>query len=168
MPVTSNWNFDYESPSSLPGITLTGGPSLVSPILAVQVDAALTTVSGRIDDVEDDITAIQTDISDIETDIVAGQTAITNLTNWTRTGSTAISFTTQDSFTQAVLFGFTFPDIPKVMTNINSGAGATSRWISRAISITTTGFTMFVFAPTAGLTQTWVSIPVDWVATYRA
>lgn len=167
MPVTSNWSFEYESPSSLPGVTLTGGPSNASPILAVQVDAAMTTLAGRIDDNDDAITAIQGDISDIETDITAGQASITNLTNWTRTGSASVSFTTQDSFTVAVNFGFTFPAEPTVMTNIHSGAGSTSRWGSRSISTTTTGFTLFVFAPTAGLTQTWASIPVGWVATYR-
>lgn len=167
MPVTTNWGFEYESPSSLPGITLTGGPSGASPILAVQVDAALNTVSGRIDDVESDIVAINSDISDLEIDIAAGQASITNLTNWTRTGVVSMSFTAQASSTASVSFGFSFPSVPRIATNIESAAGETARWGSRAYNVTTTGFTMFVFQNQA-TTNTWVSIPVTWVATYRA
>jgi hypothetical protein len=167
MPVTSNFGFDYESPSSLPGVTLTGGPSNASPILAVQIDAAMTTQSGRVDDVESDILAIQSDITDLQTDIVAGQTSITNLTNWTRTGTTNVSFSALEASTVAVTFGFTFPAVPKVMTNIQNGAAATSRWDGRAITVTTTGFTLFVYSNAAGSTSTWSAIPVDWTATYR-
>jgi hypothetical protein len=166
MPVSSTWGFEYESPSSLPGITLTGGPGGGSPILAVQVDAALNTVSGRIDDVEDDITAINADIADLENDITAGQASITNLTNWSRVGTVSMSFTTLNSSTASVSFGFTFPAAPRVLGNIDSGAGSTAGWVARPISITTTGFTMFVFQA-AGTTSTWAAIPVNWVATYR-
>jgi hypothetical protein len=167
MPVTTSWGFEYESPSSLPGITLTGGPGGGSPILAVQVDTALNTISGRIDDVESDIVGINADIADLENDITAGQTAITNLTNWIRDGSTSISFTTLSSTTVAVAFGFTFPAPPTVMTNIETGVGAAARWISRAINITTTGFDMFVHSADA-TTDTWVGVPVTYIALYRA
>lgn len=138
-----------------------------SPILAVQVDSAMSILSGRVDDHDDDITAINSDISDIETDITAGQASVTNLTNWTRTRVTNVSFTTQDSFSLAVSFGFTFPAEPVVVTNINSGAAATSRWISRAISVTPTGFSLFVFSSVSGATSTWSAIGVGWTATYR-
>jgi hypothetical protein len=166
MPTTTNWGFEYESPSSLPGITLTGGPGGGSPILAVQVDTALNTVSGRVDAVESDITGINADIADLENDIIAGQTNITNLTNWTRIGTRSVSFTTQSSFTVATTFGFTFAAPPGVTTSIDSGAGETARWGSRAISVTTTGFTLFVFQNQA-TTNTWVNIPVVWIAHYR-
>jgi hypothetical protein len=169
MPTTANWSLEYESPSSLPGVTLTGGPAMASPILAVQVDAALTTQSVRMDGIDDDITAINGDISTINNTLTSHQNNITNLTMWTRTGTQNVSFTTQDSFTVAsISFGFTFPAAPKVTTNINSAGGNTARWTSRGISATTTTFTLWVTAPTAGLTQTWSSVPVDWVATYRA
>lgn len=167
MPVTTSWGLEYESPSSLPGITLTGGPGGGSPILAVQVDAALNTVGGRIDGVEDDITAINASIADIENDITAGATNITNLTNWTRTGVLNMSFTTQSSATASATFGFTFPAPPTITTTIDSLAGETGRWGSRGTNATTTGFTMFVFQNQAN-TNTWVNIPVRWVATYRA
>jgi len=167
MPVTTTWDFEYESPSSLPGITLTGGPGGGSPILAVQVDAALNTVSGRIDGIDTSITGINADIADLNNDITAGQASITNLTNWTRVGALSMSFTTQSSATASVSFGFTFPAAPKVLGNIDSGAGSTAGWCARPISITTTGFTMFVFQA-AGTTSTWAAIPVNWVATYRA
>lgn len=168
MPVTTNFGFEYESPSSLPGVTLTGGPSMASPILAVQVDAAMATMSNRIDGIDTDIAAIETDISDIQSDITAGTASITNLTNWTRTGTRLTTFTALDNFTATVSFGFTFPTAPKVVTNITSGAGETGRWDSRAFNITTTSFTLFVYSNASGSTNTWSSIPVDWVATYRA
>lgn len=166
MPVTPSWGFEYESPSSLPGITLTGGPGGASPILAVQVDAALNTVTGQINAVESDITTINNDITAVELSVAAGQTSITNLTNWTRVGTVNMSFTALSSSTQVVNFGFTFPAEPRVFGNINSGAGATSRWVARPINITTTGFTMFVFSAD-GATNTWASIPVNWTAHYR-
>jgi hypothetical protein len=167
MPTTANWSLEYESPSSLPGVTLTGGPAMASPILAVQVDAALTSLTGDIDDVEDDITTINSSISTINTTLTSHQNNITNLTMWTRTGTQNMSFTTLSQSTANVSFGFTFPTAPRVTTNIDSAAGETARWCSRAYSITTTGFIMFVFQAQA-TTNTWSSIPVSWVATYRA
>lgn len=167
MPITTNWGFEYESPSSLPGITLTGGPGGGSPILAVQIDTALNTVSGRIDTVETDITGLEADVADLENDITAGQTSITNLTNWSRRGSVGISFTSQSSSTVGVSFGFTFPAPPTVMTNIHTGVGAAARWISRAINTTTTGFDMFVHSADA-TTDTWSSVDVTYIALYRA
>ena len=159
MPNTSTYGFDYESPTSLPGTTLTGGPTTTMPILAVQVDAALSSLNSTVVGQASDIAALQASIT-------TNQTNITNLTNWTRLGSVSFTFTTQSSATAVVSFGFTFPAIPTVMTNIDSGAGATARWESRAITRTTTGFTMFVYSSDA-TTDTWTDIPVTWVATYR-
>jgi hypothetical protein len=167
MPTTTNWELEYESPSSLPGVTLTGGPALASPILAVQVDSALTTLSARIDGIDSDIAAIQSDITDMQTDIAANTASITNLTNWTRRGTASLTFTTQESFTASVSFGFTFPAVPTVTTNLRDSSAATARWDSRAITITTTGFTVFVYSNAAGATSTWSAIPIGWVANYR-
>lgn len=167
MPVTSNYGFEYESPSSLPGITLTGGPAMVSPILAVQVDSALAVIESRIDTHDTDIANIQSDITDIETDITAINTTTTNLTNWTRTGTRNVSFTALDSTTVVQTFGFTFPAAPVVMLNINDGSASTARWDWKCISITTTQFTMFLFSNAAGSTSTWSAVPVQWQATYR-
>lgn len=158
MPVTTNYGFEYESSSSLPGITLTGGPGGASPILAVQVDTELSLVQAQVD--------VNTlDIATNTASIASGTTAITNLQNWTRTGTVSISFTSVTSATASVAFGFTFPVVPRVMTNIDSGAGSTARWESRAITVTTTGFTMFVYQSQA-LTGTWTDIPVTWLAHY--
>lgn len=159
MPNTSNYGFDYESPTSLPGTTLTGGPTTTMPILAVQVDAALASMANTVSDQA-------TDIAALEASIAVNQTNITNLTNWTRTGAVSITFVTMNTFTAPVSFGFTFPAVPKVVTNIDSGAGATARWESRAITVTTTGFTMFVYQSQA-TNGSWTDIPVNWVATYR-
>lgn len=160
MPNTSTYGFDYESSTSLPGITLTGGPTGTLPILAVQVDAALGSLAATV--VEQAST-----IGTLQTSITANQTSITNLTNWTRLGAVSITFVTLSSSTVNVNFGFTFPGIPKVVTNIDSGAGSTARWESRAITVTTTGFQMFVYQSQA-VAGSWTDIPVNWVAHYRA
>jgi hypothetical protein len=158
VPNTTNYGFEYESPNSLPGTTLTGGPGGGSPILAVQVDTALASVETK--------TNVNTaNIATNTAGIAANGTSITNLQNWTRRGTVLISFTTLNTSTAPVSFGFTFPAIPTIVTNIDSGAGATARWESRAITATTTGFTMFVYQSQAN-TGTWVDIPVSWVAHY--
>jgi hypothetical protein len=159
MPNTSNFGFDYESPSSLPGVTLTGGPTTSSPILAVQVDAALASL-------ENTVSAQATDIAALEAQMAINQTNITNLTNWTRTGSVSFTFVTQNAATAVVNFGFTFPAIPKVVTNIDTGVGSTARWESRAITVTTTGFTMFVYQSQA-TNGSWTDVPVNWIAVHR-
>lgn len=158
MPNTSNYDFEYESPSSLPGTTLTGGPGGGSPILAIQVDSALAAVETKVDINADNIMQNTNDIATANTDI-------TNLENWTRRGTTTVSFTSLSSTTVSVNFGFTFPTAPTVMTNIDSGAGATARWESRAITITTTGFTLFVYQSQA-IAGTWTDIPVSYIAHY--
>lgn len=158
MPNTTNYGFEYESPNSLPGTTLTGGPGGGSPILAIQVDTALGSVE----------TKVNVNTANVATNtaaIAANGTSITNLQNWTRRGTVLMNFTTLSSATSIVNFGFTFPGIPTIVTNIDSGSGTTSRWESRAISATTTGFTMFVYQSQA-TTGTWVDIPVSWVAHY--
>ncbi len=76
-------------------------------------------------------------------------------------GSVTISFTTQTSFTQSVTFPTAFAATPAVTTNINSGVAATASWGSRGITVSSTGFTLFVFGPSA----TWSSVAVQWVAT---
>lgn len=158
MPNTTNYAFEYESPTSLPGTTITGGPGGGSPILAVQVDTALASVETKTDVNTSNIAANTSAIS-------SNGTAITNLQNWTRTGSVNISLTGVNSFTTTVNFGFTFPAIPFVWANISSGSGVTARWIARPINPTTTSFTMFVFSASSD-TATWVDIPVNWGAHY--
>jgi hypothetical protein len=89
-------------------------------------------------------------------------TDLTTLGLWT--GTALISFTTLDNFTQAIVFPITFVNPPTVMVNIGTGSGFAARWGARAFSVTTTGFSILVFAPTAGATQTWVNGPVNWLA----
>ena len=161
MPNTSNYGFDYESPTSLPGTTLTGGPTTTMPVLAVQVDAVLASLSNTVSDQASEIASLGVAVDAI-------QTNVTNLTNWNRRNSVSVSFTSMDAFTVPVNFGFTFPGLPTIMTNIDSGSGTTGRWDSRAILPTTTGFTLFVFSNASGSAGTWVDIPVSWTALYRA
>ncbi len=160
MPNTSNFGFDYESPTSLPGTTLTAGPTGALPILAIQVDSALNSVSTTVSEQA-------STIADIQSSLTGSQTTITNLTNWTRRGTVSMTFAGVSSSTSNISFGFTFPGAPTVVTNIDIGAGSTARWESRAISISTTGFQMFVYQSQA-LTGTWTDVPVSWIAHYRA
>ena len=81
--------------------------------------------------------------------------------------SVDISFTTLSSFTQAISFtkAYDVGVVPVVTCNINSGAGATARWMARAISISNTGFTLFLFkGDAADPAATWAAIPVQWTA----
>lgn len=158
MPNTSNYNFEYESPSSLPGTTLTGGPGGGSPILAIQVDSALAAVSAQVD-------SNASSISGNTASIASNSTAITDLQNWTRRGTNLVNFSTMSSFTVLVNFSFTFPGTPTVITNIDIGAGSTARWESRAISVSTTGFQIFVYQSQA-VSGSWVDVPVSWIAHY--
>lgn len=80
-------------------------------------------------------------------------------------GQALVTFVAQTGFTQAVVFDRPFPAAPAVSTNIASGAAATAQWHSRAISVTTTGFTIFVF--TAGIAASWTDVPVQWQAQPR-
>ncbi|TDD98891.1 H-type lectin domain-containing protein [Jiangella asiatica] len=78
-------------------------------------------------------------------------------------GIATVSFTSQTTHTQNVSFGRTFDAPPAVTTEIVSGSGATAQHHSRAISVTTTGFTLFIFNST-GSTTSWSNIPVSWQA----
>lgn len=82
------------------------------------------------------------------------------------TGTTNITFTTQSSYFTTVAFATPFVVAPVVMTNISSPAGVTIAWISRAYSVSTTGFTLFVQNVNLD-TATWSAVPVDWVAIGR-
>lgn len=83
------------------------------------------------------------------------------------TGTVGVSLTAAASGTAAASFGVTFAQPPVVIPNIDSGAGITARFVARAIAITTTGFTVFVFSGD-GTTATWSNVPVSWVATARS
>lgn len=80
-------------------------------------------------------------------------------------GLVRVSFTTLATFTVAVSFTVPFTSPPIVLTNIDSlsGVGETNNWVSRPYNITTTGFTLWVEAADDA-TDTWTSVPVNWVA----
>jgi hypothetical protein len=80
-----------------------------------------------------------------------------------QSGTEIITFASATFFTQTVTFPTPFLTTPKVFTNIASGSGLTSRWDTRAISITTNDFTLFGFSndPAA---SAWSDIPVNWLA----
>lgn len=55
MPMTPTYGFEYETPLTKPGITLTGDSDGSSPILAEQVETALAGVDARLAAAEGDI-----------------------------------------------------------------------------------------------------------------
>lgn len=75
-------------------------------------------------------------------------------------GDESFTFTTQTSQTRAVTFTNPFLLVPRVFTNINSGAGVTQNWFSRAFNVSTTGFTLWIHGPSA----TWGGVHVYWAA----
>lgn len=85
----------------------------------------------------------------------------------TYTGAISVSFTSLPNTFIAVNFGVTFPVPPAVFPNIDSNAGSTALWGSRATAITTTGFLLYLFQPT-GIAATWASVQVSWIAVARS
>lgn len=60
MPMTPTYGFEYETPMTKPGITLTGDSDGSAPILAEQVEVALAGVDSRLAAAEGDISVLQT------------------------------------------------------------------------------------------------------------
>lgn len=80
-------------------------------------------------------------------------------------GVASVSFASQNSFTMMVTFPTSFTSVPVVTTNIGSGDGSTARWGSRAISVTASNFTLFVYRGDGDdPVQTWSGVPVQWIA----
>lgn len=63
MPETANYGFEYETPQSKPGITLTGDIDGSAPILAEQVDSVITGIDTR-------LTAAEGSLANLEADAV--------------------------------------------------------------------------------------------------
>jgi hypothetical protein len=60
MPQTPTYGFEYETPQSKPGITLTGNSDGLTPILAEQVETALAGIDSRLAAAEGDIAVLDT------------------------------------------------------------------------------------------------------------
>lgn len=159
MPNTQNYGFSFESPGSLPGTTVTGGPEGGNAILARQVDSALAAVETKVDANTVNITANASDIADNANNLNTFESRF-------QSGTELFTFSGQTIDTIIVPFPTAYTSTPVVMTNISSGAGETGRWGSRAINISTSQFTLFVFATDDNGTETqnWTDIPVDWLS----
>lgn len=104
-----------------PTLTQTAGTQWQIPLCHVTVDDGATSFSSA-------------DIENARPALLAQETGTV-----TTGPSSAASFTTDVSFTG------TFASPPQVFINLPSGSGTTAKWHGRAISITTTGFTLFGF-----------------------
>jgi hypothetical protein len=80
-------------------------------------------------------------------------------------GTVSMSWASNTITTLAVTFPRGFASTPRVFTNITSGDGSVARWGSRCSAVTTSGFTMMVFAGFGGPAQVGSGIPVAWFAT---
>jgi hypothetical protein len=67
-------------------------------------------------------------------------------------GSASMTVAAAVSGTQNVTFARPFTRIPAIATNINSGAGATAGWGSRAINIGLSTFQLFIFGSSSSFT----------------
>jgi hypothetical protein len=79
-----------------------------------------------------------------------------------KTGSLTAGPSAASSFTSVVSFGVTFPAVPSVHINKNSGAAVTTNWIGYAFGVSTTGFTLWGTGPSS---QTF-SVAWQWTAIY--
>jgi hypothetical protein len=67
-------------------------------------------------------------------------------------GAADLTVAAGTSATLIVPFAIPFATIPSVSTNISTGAGAVSGWGSRAINVTNTSFTIFIFGAASSFT----------------
>lgn len=86
------------------------------------------------------------------------------LEQFVQRGIELVSFTSLESYTKAILFPAPFAVAPVMAANIAVAPSPTARWDVRAIDVTTTGFTLFVFANASGATATWSNVAVHWIA----
>lgn len=83
-----------------------------------------------------------------------------------QSGTVSLSFSNLDQYSGTnVTFPTAFPATPRVSININSGVGATARWNGRAINVSATGFTPFVYSRDDGANSTWSGVEIQWIAT---
>lgn len=61
MPMTPVYGFEYETPMTKPGITLTGDSDGSAPILAEQVETVIASVDSRLASIEGDVAQLQED-----------------------------------------------------------------------------------------------------------
>lgn len=78
-----------------------------------------------------------------------------------QTGSVSMTVASTTLGTSAVVFPRAYSAAPVVMVNFSSGAGPTAGWGSRAINVTATGFSIFIFGTSSSFTVSmqWLAFP---------
>ncbi len=96
--------------------------------------------------------------------VMLGRTTdqLTGMSPQSQAGAVSASVVAATSFSTTVTFQIPWPTglIPVVVTNIDSGSGTTAGWISRAINISETAFTLFA----SGGSTTFSNIEIQWLA----
>lgn len=85
----------------------------------------------------------------------------------TQTGTVLVSIAAATSSLTAVTFDVPFPVAPVVVPNMDTAPGPSARVGTRAVTITTDGFTLYAFA-TDNVATTITNVPVSYTATARS
>lgn len=139
MPSTPNYGFDYESPTSLPGVTLTGGPTNTFPILAVQVDTALNDLQGTVDSQGADIATLSADVETLEEDVTALTTGYRVKTQLIGTVTATTGTNTNCTFTNTLWDSHSFFNGSDTFTCPAGGGGLYQVFCNLAFASNSTG-----------------------------
>lgn len=93
--------------------------------------------------------------------LILGRTTRQDTGGWPQyqAGTVDMTAVATNVVTTPVVFATAFRSVPAVATNINSGSGSVVGWISRATSVSVTGFTLYIAGGVNSFT-----VPVQWQA----
>jgi hypothetical protein len=129
---TTTANRDYRIPES------TDSPDLA------------TIIANLGNDIDTDVQNIVDDAADAAPVIQVGTAAVTVTSSTSNTPGLAVTFPTA------------FASVPKVFVNMDSAPGSSTTFVPQAISITTTGFRIYLRSTNG--TSTSVSVNCSWMA----
>lgn len=146
MPETPNYGFEYETPQSKPGITLTGDIDGSAPILAEQVDTALAGIDSRLTGAESSIAVLQAGVAHDTGWIALSVTAGTGFSSptialyrqWGPVVSIRLEFTRTGAALTANAQGNIIGD-PSLCTINTVEARPSQQWVATIGSSTTSG-----------------------------
>ena len=111
--------------------------------------------------------AVDTDVAAVKTELAATTSGLATALSGKKflTGSANIAGGPSWSYTRSVAFGATFSSPPRVWVSIPTAAGGTDKVQIRPTSITTTGFTAWIFTVDRSLLDAFTDpVPIYWLA----
>lgn len=157
MPETANYGFEYETPQSKPGITLTGDIDGSAPILAEQVDTVISGIDTRLTAAEGSIAILEagtpSDTGWLALAVTPG-TGFTTLTNvyrrWGPIASIRVEFTRTGAAIVAGTTGNVSGD-PTLCTIDNVDLRPSQQWVANIKSSDTSGSGFITTAGVIGI-----------------